>query len=478
MSLQRTPTFLEKIWSQAGPFLKALADPSHQRTLCASSSTSLQRRDTKSSSSPGKDQKNDLLVVVVESTIKIAFLTIGYYIIAVLARKFLFDYSLPTDPDEPPVRSTSSVNARLTRILRKRLEIQHAEKGGGDAPPPPTTTRIVIPELTPMEKQIAEEIIDADEIETSFADIGGLDDTKQEIYELTVLPLLEPELFTTGRLVQPTKGILLYGPPGTGKTMLAKALAKEAHAVFIPLHLSKILNKWVGVSNKLIAAAFSLAKKLQPAIIFVDELDTFLKANHSETAYMDTIKAEFLTLWDGITTSRSARVMVLGATNKPHTIDSAILRRMPRHFEVPLPNAAGRLDILKLILKDESVDQDVFEFLPALASDRMTSGYSGSDLEQLCLAAAMVRVQERAAGVSRQKVMGEKTRIKISKAPLRPISREDLIMALDKVKQTGAAAWEYGRQQLRKLALEDLRAAGNATPESEDDDNTSDVPNI
>ena len=250
---------------------------------------------------------------------------------------------LPEDQD--PETPASTVYAKLQRILQKRH---------GDMHPHSIPTKIPLPHLTPRELQMADEILDPDDIESSFADIGGLDATKQEIYELAVLPLVQPELFGTSKLVQPVKGILLYGMPGTGKTMLAKALAKESEAVFLPLQLSKILNKYWGESNKLIASTFSLAHKLQPAVIFIDELDTFLKNTNSETAYMDSIKAEFLTLWDGVATASTSRVLVLGATNKPQHIDSAILRRMPRAFEVPLPNEAGRLAILNLLLKDET----------------------------------------------------------------------------------------------------------------------------
>jgi SpoVK/Ycf46/Vps4 family AAA+-type ATPase len=174
-----------------------------------------------------------------------------------------------------------------------------------------------------------------------------------------------------------------------------------------------------------------------------------LKASSSETAYMDAIKAEFLTLWDGIGTSQNSRVMVLGATNKPQFIDPAILRRMPRAFPVPLPDAAGRQAILELLLKEENVEPDVVAFLSDLA--KAAVGYSGSDLKEVCKAAAMVPVQEITAEFARKRVMGEKVvddeaKLKEKKA-LRPIAVDDLLKALEKVKRTGAAAMSYGRQE-------------------------------
>jgi SpoVK/Ycf46/Vps4 family AAA+-type ATPase len=184
----------------------------------------------------------------------------------------------------------------------------------------------------------------------------------------------------------------------------------------------------------------------------VDELDTFLKANHESNAYLDSIKAEFLTLWDGISTSETSRVLVLGATNQPQNIDAAILRRMPRTFEVPLPDARGRLDILSRLTAEEVLTKEACDFLPELAN--ATAGYSGSDLKELCKAAAMIRIHEYTADFSRASVsgmgIGSKFPAQSSATELRSMTKDDLIVALEKVQRTGAAAQSYGQKESLK----------------------------
>jgi SpoVK/Ycf46/Vps4 family AAA+-type ATPase len=241
--------------------------------------------------------------------------------------------------------------------------------------------------------------------------------------------------------------------------MLAKAIAHEAHATFLAVKLSKIMNKWFGESNKLIDAIFSLARKLAPSIIFVDELDTFLdpRDGSSEGGAGSAIKAEFLTLWDGITTNHEqAPVVVLGATNRPNNVDSAILRRFPRQFRISLPNEKGRLQILKLVLKGHPLAKATDKYLPTLA--RETRLYSGSDLKELCHCAARESIREIVKETARQAVT-TKSKGAVSqqdtpnepiKSKLRPMSVQDLKVAKTKVKRTGKDAAEYERQQFEK----------------------------
>ncbi|KAH7431653.1 hypothetical protein KP509_08G059000 [Ceratopteris richardii] len=209
---------------------------------------------------------------------------------------------------------------------------------------------------------IACDVVNPDHIDATFESIGGLDGVKQSLHELVILPLQRSDLFAHGKLIGPQKGVLLYGPPGTGKTLLAKAIAKESGASFINVKISTLISKW-------------FAYKLQPAIIFVDEVDSFL-----EHEAVTNMKTEFMAWWDGFTTDQDARVMVLAATNRPWELDEAILCRLPRAFEVGMPNEKERAHILRVILKDENVDPDLdYDKLAALCDN-----YSGSDLKEIC----------------------------------------------------------------------------------------------
>ncbi|KAF8955262.1 P-loop containing nucleoside triphosphate hydrolase protein [Flammula alnicola] len=245
--------------------------------------------------------------------------------------------------------------------------------------------------LDEYERKVANEVIHPDDIQVTFTDIGGLDPIISSLRESVIYPLLYPNLFTSSSsLLGAPKGVLLFGPPGCGKTMLAKALAKESGATFINIAASVLTNKWYGESNKLVAGLFSLARKTQPSIIFIDEIDSFLrertKGDHEVTGMM---KAEFMTLWDGLL-SGTDRILVLGATNRPNDIDSAILRRMPKRFGIGLPNIEQRTKILNLMLKDTKLS-------PAFSVQvlaEQTEGLSGSDLRELCRNAAMVPVRE------------------------------------------------------------------------------------
>ncbi|KAF3680933.1 hypothetical protein FXO38_02063 [Capsicum annuum] len=236
-----------------------------------------------------------------------------------------------------------------------------------------------------FEKALLADVIPTRDIGVTFDDIGALESVKDTLKELIMLPLQRPELFSKSQLTKPCKGILLFGPPGTGKTMLAKAVATEAGANFINISLSSISSKWSGEGEKCIKAVFSLASKIAPSIIYVDEspvclcgvlkVDSMLgrRENPEEHQAMCRLKNEFMMNWDGLRTKDTERVLVLAATNRPFDLDEAVIRRLPR-----------RAKILKVILEKEDLVQDVD--LESVAS--VTDRYSGSDLKNLCASAA------------------------------------------------------------------------------------------
>lgn len=241
------------------------------------------------------------------------------------------------------------------------------------------------------------DVVAPDDISMSFEDIGGLGEVIEELKESVIYPLTMPHLYSsTSSLLTAPSGVLLYGPPGCGKTMLAKALAHESGACFINLHISTLTEKWYGDSNKLVNAVFSLARKLQPSIVFIDEIDAVLGTRRSgEHEASGMVKAEFMTHWDGLTSANSTgepqRVVVLGATNRIQDIDDAILRRMPKKFPVPLPQAQQRTRILSLILKDTKIDRQNMDLHYLV---KVMAGMSGSDIKEACRDAAMVPVRE------------------------------------------------------------------------------------
>ena len=258
------------------------------------------------------------------------------------------------------------------------------------------------------ERQLLSGVVDAASIKTTFADIQAPQETIDGLKTLTSLSLARPDAFTYGVLATDRiPGVLLYGPPGTGKTLLAKAVAKESASTMLEvsgsseslsfysvmlLRLTRnpdIHNMYVGESEKNVRAIFSLAKKLAPCVVFIDEADAILASRSGRSGgntHRDIIN-QFLREWDGMTET-NAFLMV--ATNRPFDLDEASLRRLPRRLLVDLPVEKDREAILKIHLKNEILDPEVS--LSKLASE--TPFYSGSDLKNVCVAAALACVRE------------------------------------------------------------------------------------
>ncbi|KAF5872891.1 putative mitochondrial aaa atpase protein [Botrytis fragariae] len=243
---------------------------------------------------------------------------------------------------------------------------------------------------TPHEKKLLGGVVIPSDIHTKFEDVHAPKETVEALKTLTSLSLIRPEAFTYGVLAtDKMPGLLLYGPPGTGKTLLAKAVAKESGATVLEISGAEVNDMYVGEGEKNVRAIFSLAKKLSPCVVFIDEADAIFAARGDtkrSTAHREMIN-QFLREWDGMN-DLSAFIMV--ATNRPFDLDEAVLRRLPRRLLVDLPVEKDRESILKIHLKDEIIDSSVS--LAELAKN--TPFYSGSDLKNLSVAAALACIRE------------------------------------------------------------------------------------
>ena len=232
------------------------------------------------------------------------------------------------------------------------------------------------------------DIIVTEKPNITLNEIAGLENAKQTLREAIVLPLMRPDLFSGAR--RPWKGILLFGPPGCGKTLLAKATAAEVEATFFNVSASSIISKWLGESERLVKQLFELADEKQPSIIFVDEVDALAGARGGEHDAMRRVKTELLTSMDGLSSSETDRIVTVGATNMPESIDAAFRRRFERRIYIPLPDLPARGAIFLLNSKGVDLAEDVdFEVLAEI-----TEGYSGSDIAMVCREAIMTPIRE------------------------------------------------------------------------------------
>ncbi|BBN13417.1 fidgetin-like protein 1 [Marchantia polymorpha subsp. ruderalis] len=293
-------------------------------------------------------------------------------------------------------------------------------------------------------EHVSNEIMEQDP-NVRWDDIAGLEHAKKCVTEMVIWPLLRPDIFQGCRA--PGKGLLLFGPPGTGKTMIGKAIAGEARATFFSISASSLTSKWIGEGEKLVRALFGVASCRQPAVIFIDEVDSLLSQRKAEGEHESSrrLKTQFLIEMEGC--GSGTEQILLIATNRPQELDEAARRRLSKRLYIPLPSAAARAWIVRSLLNKDG--------LMTLSDDEVetictrTDGYSGSDMKNL--------VKEASMGPLREALTQGKDISKISNDEMRSISLQDFMSALQQVRasvsQHELGLYEDWNKQFGSLAL-------------------------
>uniref|UniRef100_A0A182IZ07 AAA+ ATPase domain-containing protein n=1 Tax=Anopheles atroparvus TaxID=41427 RepID=A0A182IZ07_ANOAO len=260
----------------------------------------------------------------------------------------------------------------------------------------------------------------------SWDDIAGLEYAKTIIKEAVVWPILRPDIFTGLR--KPPRGILLFGPPGTGKTLIGKCIASQSKSTFFSISASSLTSKWIGDGEKMVRALFAVAAVHQPAVVFIDEIDSLL-CQRSDTEHESSrrLKTEFLVQLDGATTADDERILIVGATNRPQELDEAARRRLVKRLYIPLPDCVARVQILVRLLEKERNSMTKDEITKI---GNLTEGFSGADMKVLCHEASMGPIRSIPFDQ-----LGD-----IAKDQVRPICYDDFRLALTKVKASVSPA--------------------------------------
>lgn len=270
----------------------------------------------------------------------------------------------------------------------------------------------IVLEKLPAEFDSRVKAMEVDENPTEdYNDIGGCDKQIQELIEAVVLPMTQAERFTTIGIKAP-KGVLLYGPPGTGKTLLARACAKSTEAVFLKLAGPQLVQMFIGDGAKLIRDAFDLAKEKiekegrKGAIIFIDELDAIgtkrYGGDQSGDREVQRTMLELLNQLDGF--SSNDKIKVIAATNRPDTLDPALLRsgRLDRKVELPHPGEAARAQILRIHTRKMRVDETDVNF-EELA--RCTEDFNGAQMKAVAVEAGMIALRRESSVIKHEDFM-------------------------------------------------------------------------
>ena len=225
----------------------------------------------------------------------------------------------------------------------------------------------------------------------TFDMIAGLEEAKRNIVDTFVLPIIAPDTYKEYG-IKCWKGLLLFGPPGTGKTMFAKATACEMNCAFVSVSCSDILTKWVGSSEEKVKELFNDARSKAPCIIFMDEIDALLSTrDDSGSSVSQNVKTEFISQIDGVMSDTTKPVFILGATNYPENIDSAMRRRLEKRIYIPLPDYNARVSMFKTKLAD-TIQQVSDEEIGRLSME--TDGFSGADIESIMNTAKIAKLRQ------------------------------------------------------------------------------------
>ena len=293
-------------------------------------------------------------------------------------------------------------------------------------------------------------------VNVSYEDIGGLKEEVRKVREMIEIPLKRPELFE--RLgIAPPKGVLMHGPPGTGKTLLAKAVASESDAHFISINGPEIMSKYVGGSEENLREFFEEAEANAPSIIFIDELDAIApKREETQGEVERRTVAQLLTLMDGL--NSRGQVVVIGATNRPDSLDPALRRpgRFDREIEIGVPDRDERKEILEIHTRTMPLSSDVE--LDKIAES--THGFVGADLESLCKEAAMRVVRRIIPEINKtdeeipeetlKKIIVNNADFREALKEIQPSALREVLVQIPDVKWSDIGGLETAKQELQE----------------------------
>ncbi|OPY23772.1 MAG: VCP-like ATPase [Methanobacterium sp. PtaU1.Bin242] len=303
-------------------------------------------------------------------------------------------------------------------------------------------------------------------IDVTYEDIGGLKEEVKKVREMIEIPLKRPELFE--RLgISPPKGVLMHGPPGTGKTLLAKAVANETDAHFIAIQGPEIMSKYVGGSEERLREFFEEAEENSPSIIFIDEIDAIAPKREEVSGEVERrVVAQLLTLMDGLKTR--GQVVVIGATNRPDALDTALRRpgRFDREIEIGVPDKDGRWEVLQIHTRGMPLDENVD--LDEIAE--ITHGFVGADLESLCKESAMrvlrrvlpdIKADEEIPQETLKKMIINKKDFKEALKEIQPSALREVLVQVPNINWEDIGGLESAKQELREAVEWPLKYPDN-----------------